>query len=329
MAMLNLQLRPDMSRAILFGLLLIFVLGSVGCTFLNVNLVAPVEPLKEKRISGKGKDKILLVDVSGIISGEEEGLGGEPGLVERIKEELTKASKDDRIKAIILRINSPGGTVTASDIIYNEIMRYKEKNGVKVIASIMDLGASGAYYIAQSADRITALPTSVVGSIGVIMIRVDIGGLLEKIGVEANPIKSGEKKDMGSPFRPLTPEEQEIFQSVIDSMHERFLSVIVKGRGIELERLKKIADGRIYTAGQAKAIGLIDGIDYLEDTIETTKREAGIDDASVVVYYRPSSYKNNIYSKISGERADLDLVGIGSREIRDMIRPRFMYLWLP
>ncbi|MEK7870750.1 MAG: signal peptide peptidase SppA [Nitrospirota bacterium] len=294
---------------------------------MSVNLIAPVEPLKEKRISGKGKDKILLVDVSGVISGEEEGLGGEPGLVERIKEELTKASKDNRIKAIILRINSPGGTVTASDIIYNEIMRYKEKNGVKVIASIMDLGASGAYYIAQSADRITALPTSVVGSIGVIMIRVDIGGLLEKIGVEANPIKSGEKKDMGSPFRPLTPEEQEIFQSVIDSMHERFLGVIVKGRGIELERLKKIADGRIYTAGQAKAIGLIDGIDYLDDTIESTKREAGLDDASVVVYYRPSSYKNNIYSKISGERADL--VGIGSREIRDMIRPRFMYLWLP
>ncbi len=327
MAMLNLQLRPDMSRAILFGLLLIFFVASVGCTFLSVNLIAPVEPLKEKRISGKGKDKILLVDVSGVISGEEEGLGGEPGLVERIKEELTKASKDNRIKAIILRINSPGGTVTASDIIYNEIMRYKEKNGVKVIASIMDLGASGAYYIAQSADRITALPTSVVGSIGVIMIRVDIGGLLEKIGVEANPIKSGEKKDMGSPFRPLTPEEQEIFQSVIDSMHERFLGVIVKGRGIELERLKKIADGRIYTAGQAKAIGLIDGIDYLDDTIESTKREAGLDDASVVVYYRPSSYKNNIYSKISGERADL--VGIGSREIRDMIRPRFMYLWLP
>lgn len=327
MDMLNLQLRPDMRRAILFGLLFIFFLASVGCTFLSVNLVAPVEPLKEKRIAGHGKDKILLVDVSGVISGEEEGLGGEPGLVERIKEELTKASKDDRIKAIILRIDSPGGTVTASDIIYNEIMRYKEKNGVKVIASIMDLGASGAYYIAQSADRIVAHPTSVVGSIGVIMIKVDIGGLLEKIGVDAKPIKSGDKKDMGSPFRPLTPEEQEIFQSIIDDMYERFLSVIVKGRGVELERLKKIADGRIYTAGQAKSMGLIDGIGYLEDTIEATKMEAGIDDASVVVYYRPSSYKNNIYSKISGERADL--VGIGSREIRDMIRPRFMYLWLP
>ena len=327
MDILNIQLRPDMRRAILFGLLFIFFLSSVGCTFLSVNLVAPVEPLKEKRIAGHGKDKILLVDVSGVISGEEEGLGGEPGLVERIKEELTKASKDDRIKAIILRIDSPGGTVTASDIIYNEIMRYKEKNGVKVIASIMDLGASGAYYIAQSADSIMAHPTSVVGSIGVIMIKVDIGGLLEKIGVGAKPIKSGDKKDMGSPFRPLTPEEQEIFQSVIDDMYERFLSVIVKGRGMELERIKKVADGRIYTAGQAKAIGLIDGIGYLEDTIEATMREAGIDDASVVVYYRPSSYKNNIYSKLSGERADL--VGIGSRELKDMIRPKFMYLWLP
>lgn len=317
-----------MKKIFIFGLLyLSFLLASQGCTFLSVNLVAPVEPLKEKRISGRGKDKILLVDISGLISEEEEGVSGEPGLVARIKEELTKASKDDSIKAVILRINSPGGTVTASDIIYHEVMRYKEKNNVKVIASVMDLGASGAYYVAQSADKIVAHPTSVLGSIGVIMIKLDVEDLLGKIGVEATPIKSGDKKDMGSPFRALTSDEREIFQSVIDSMHMRFLNVIVKGRGIELERVKKIADGRIYTAEQAKALGLVDDIGYLDDAIELTKRDVGIGSASVVVYYRPSAYKNNIYSKISGER--IDLIGIGSRELKDMARPRFMYLWLP
>lgn len=329
---INLKLRSgmkfDMKKMILFSFLyLSFLLVSQGCTFLSVNLVAPVEPLKEKRIAGKGRDKILLMDISGLISEEEEGLAGEPGIVARIKEELTKASKDDKIKAIILRINSPGGTVTASDIIYHELMRYKEKNNVKVTASIMDLGASGAYYIAQSADKIVAHPTSVLGSIGVIMIKLDVEELLGKIGVEATPIKSGDKKDMGSPFRALTPEEQGIFQSIIDSMYERFLSVIVKGRGMELARVKKIADGRIYTAEQAKDIGLIDGIGYLDDTIEMTKREAGIDSASVVTYYRPSAYKNNIYSTISGEKADL--ISAGSRELKNMARSRFMYLWLP
>lgn len=326
--MINLKSRPDMKKVILFGLLyLFFIIVSQGCTFLSVYLVSPVEPLKEKRISGKGKDKILLVDISGLISEEEEGFAGEPGLVARIKEELIKASNDDRIKAIILRINSPGGTVTASDIIYHEIMRYKEKNNVKVIASIMDLGASGAYYVAQSADKIMAHPTSVLGSIGVIMIKLDVEDLLKKIGVGTTPIKSGDKKDMGSPFRSLTPDEQKIFQSVIDSMHERFLKVVVNGRNMELEQAKKIADGRIYTAEQAKSIGLIDGIGYLDDTIELTKREADIENASVIVYYRPFSYENNIYSKMSGER--IDLVGIGSRELKDMARPRFMYLWLP
>ena len=317
-----------MKKLILFSLLyLCILLAAQGCTFLSVNLISPVEPLKEKRISGSGKDKILLMDISGLISEEEGGISGEPGPVARIKEELTKASKDDRIKAIILRINSPGGTVTASDLIYHEIMRYKEKKDVKVIASIMDLGASGGYYVAQSADKIMAHPTSVVGSIGVIMMKLDVAVLLAKIGVEATAIKSGAKKDMGSPFRALTAEEKEIFQSVIDSMYNKFLRVVAKGRKMEMEGLKKIADGRIYTAEQSMALGLIDEIGYIDDTIELTKRETGLEEASVVVYYRPSSYKNNIYSKISGER--VDLLGIGSSEIKDMARPRFMYLWLP
>src|SRR3990167_2251498 len=148
--------------ACIFGLCLFL---ASGCSLISVSLVPPVAPLKETTIMGKGKDKILIVDISGIISEEEKrgiaGISGEPDMVARIKEELKMAAKDKRIKAVILRINSPGGTVTASDMIYHEIEQFKGKTGIRVIACIMDLGASGGYYIAVSADKILAHPTTV------------------------------------------------------------------------------------------------------------------------------------------------------------------------
>src|SRR3972149_5072856 len=174
-----------------------------GCSFISVSLVPPVQPLRETTVMGKGKEKVLIVDISGIISEEEKrgsaGLSGEPDMVARIKEELKTAAKDKHIKAVILRINSPGGTVTASDIIYHEIEQFKKKTNNKVIACIMDLGASGGYYVAVSADRIVAHPTTVTGSIGVIMLNLSVEGLLQKIGVKDTSIKTGEHKDMGSP----------------------------------------------------------------------------------------------------------------------------------
>ena len=135
------------------------------------------------------------------------------------KEELTKASKDEEIKAVVLRINSPGGTVNASDILYHELKTFKGNKKIPVIASIMDVGASGGYYMAMATDAILAHPSSVTGSIGVIMLTVNAKGLLEKVGVEANAITSGPRKDMGSPFRTMTAEEKAIFQSVIDSFY--------------------------------------------------------------------------------------------------------------
>ncbi|MDE2217617.1 MAG: signal peptide peptidase SppA, partial [Planctomycetota bacterium] len=287
----------------IFSLCLLCLLG-LGCSFISISLIPPVEPLKETTVSGSGKDKILIIDISGIISEEGKsslaGLSGEPDIVARIREELKLAAKDKHIKAIILRINSPGGTVTAADIMYHEIEQFKEKTGIKVIACIMDLGASGGYYVAVSADKIVAHPTTVTGSIGVIMLNLSFEGLLQKIGVKDTSIKTGEYKDMGSPLKTMTDEERKIFQSVMNNLYERFLSVIAKNRKeLTPEKIRSLADGRIYTAQQALELKLIDQIGYLDETIAQAKKDVGIEEARVVIYHRPGTYKNNIYSQLS------------------------------
>src|SRR5438445_9901908 len=223
-----------------------------------------------------------MMDIYGVISekGSSNRLSESEDLVARIKEELTLAAEDSRIKALLLRINSPGGTVTASDVIYHEISEFKAKQKVPVVAVIMDIGASGGYYVAVAADRIIAHPTSVTGSVGVIMLRVNAEGLLQKIGVEAGAMKSGAKKDIGSPFRPMSEEERAIFQSMINGFQSRFLEVVTKGRkALPTDQLKLIADGHVLTGPQAVQFGLVDQVGYLDDGIAAAKKLAGLADA--------------------------------------------------
>ncbi len=308
---------------------------SSGCSFISVSLVPSVEPLKETKVSGSGKDKILIMDISGIISEERKrglaGLSDEPDMVARIKEELKMAARDKHIKAIILRINSPGGTVTASDMIYHEIEQFKEKTDTRIIACIMDLGASGGYYVAVSADKIIAHPTTVTGSIGVIMLNLNAEGLLHKIGVKDTSIKAGEYKDMGSPLKTMSEEEQKIFQGVMDTLYERFLAVIAENRKeLTPEKLRSLADGRIYTARQALEYGLIDQIGYLDEAILLAKENAGLAEARVVMYHRPRAYKNNIYSQLGGPGfGTINLLNIDLKSFVNSGTPSFMYLWAP
>ena len=156
-----------MKKIIILCILTILLTGTVGCTFLKVNIGDDVQPLTEKVVSGEGRDKVLLLDISGVIMGGEgeQVLGGrkKPGLIARMREALDRARKDKRVKAVVLRINSPGGGVTASDTLYHELRKFKQETGVKIVAHIMDVGASGAYYAALAADAITAQPTSATG----------------------------------------------------------------------------------------------------------------------------------------------------------------------
>lgn len=314
-----------------FGGMLGVAMALAQTACVNIYIPPPPAQLEEHQVSGLGKDKVLLVDVSGVISSEDkESFYTYPSMIATIKEELTRASRDEAVKAVVLRINTPGGTVTASDIIYHELKQFKAARNLPVIASIMDIGASGGYYIASAADRIMAHPSTVTGSIGVIMLTVNARGLLEKVGVEANAVTSGPRKDMGSPFRAMTSEERAIFQGLIDSFYQRFLTVVQEGRpGLQMEQIKKLADGRIYTGEQAKVAGLVDEIGYLEDAIEAAKKKAGLTQARVVTYRRPGDYSNNIYTKLM---APGPLAGLGNLDLLSFVRggtPQFMYLWMP
>jgi protease-4 len=311
------------------GSLLIAATGT-GC--ISISLFPTTQPLREKTIQGTAAEKILMIDLSGVIAERATGgsLGQGDDLVARVKEELTLAGEDDQIKALLLRINSPGGTVTASDLIHHEITQFKTKRGIPVVAVIMDVGASGGYYVAAAADKILAHPTSVTGSVGVIMLRVNAEGLLQKIGIEAGAIKSGAKKDIGSPFRAIAEDERAIFQAMIDGFQARFLEIVTKGRrALSAEHLKVVADGRVLTGPQAVQLGLVDRIGYLDDAIETAKRAAGLPDARVVTYARPGSYKQNIYSQAQGESG---LEALTRLDIMSLVRggtPQFLYLWVP
>ncbi|MBI2554823.1 MAG: signal peptide peptidase SppA [Candidatus Rokubacteria bacterium] len=197
-----------------------------------------------------------------------------------------------------------------------------------MVAAIMDVGASGGYYVALAADTIVAHPTTVTGSIGVVMLTLNAEGLLQKVGVAPLAIKSGAKKDMGSPFRGLSDEERAIFQGVIDDLYGRFVALIAKERRIPVDRVRAFADGRIYTAQQAKDLGLVDRVGYLEEAVDLAKQAARLPEARVVMYHRPRDYRSNIYSGTPvPEPIQPSLLQLSSLLIGP--GPRFLYLWWP
>jgi protease IV len=304
-----------------------------GCSVISIDLQPRIKPLAEQTLEGSGAAKILLLDLSGVLQDETFTLSittppPRVPLLARVREELEKAEKDDHVQALIVKINSPGGTITASDVLYREIVEFKARRKIPVIAAIMDVGASGGYYVALAADTIVALPTSITGSLGVVMLTVNAQGLMEKIGVAPLAIKSGPMKDAGSPFRALTPQEQAVFQGVIDDMYGRFVRLIAESRKIPEERVRAMADGRIYTAQQALSLGLVDRVAYLDEVVDSAKKAAGVQEARVVMYHRPKDYRSTIYSTTTPSASTDTAVGqltgfLGSPG------PRFMYLWWP
>jgi protease-4 len=290
-------------------------------------------PLEETTVEGEGRAKILLIDVSGVITDQPTkrafGLVEEESTVARVQSELKKASDDDRVKAIVLRIDSPGGGATASDQIYSELVRFKRKHDVPVIAALGDLAASGGYYVACGADRIVAHPTSVTGSIGVILLNLNVEGLLGKIGVKNQTFKAGEHKDLLSPFRGATPEERRIVQSILDSLHGRFISVVRESRSkLDVARVEELTDGRIFDAARALDAGLVEQIGDLRDAIEAAKAAAQVEEARVVMYERSGESRENIYSEWRGNPVQVNVLPLDLGALATH-GPRFMYLWAP
>jgi protease-4 len=307
-----------MRRLTIVGLVLMMLclLLTTGCVTVKVSLFEEPRPLKEKTISGYRRDKILLLEVSGVIlEGPHRLLGLWKGVTSpsRIKEELDKAAKDDRIKAVVVKINSPGGTVTAADVILHELKAFKAAKGVPLIVCLQGLAASGGYYVAQAGDLIVAYPTCITGSIGVIAMKFNLQGLMDKVGVGEDVVKSGKWKDFWSPFRPATPAEKQMMKHIIDDFYHKFVDVVAGGRDLSLKKTLALADGRIFTADEALHLGLVDQLGYLEDAINLARIKAGLaPGVRVIVYHRPGSYKPTIYSLMP----DLGMAG-----------PQFLYLW--
>lgn len=282
-------------------------------------------------IKSPAKEKILLLDVAGIISSSLNAgfLAREGDILSQVYYRLEKAAEDRNVKAVILRLDTPGGEVTASDVLYNEIRKFKDKTGRPVVGLMMGVAASGGYYVASACDYVIAHPSTITGSIGVISIFPSLEELFSKIGVKMNVVKSGEMKDSGSAFRDLTEEEKEVFQGVIDELYQKFLDAVYQRRKsvLSMDDLRRIADGRIYTARQAHELNLVDEVGYFDAALKKALSLASLKQASVIAYTYHPSRKTNIYAANLKSPSLLD-----SHQLEEMLlslKSGFYYLWLP
>src|SRR5882672_776718 len=233
------------------------LLALSGCLAVNVDVGGHRGDYTEKTVDGDGdaRAKIALIDVEGVLTSEHSDslFATRESQIVAFVEKLKLVEADADVKAVIVRIDSPGGDVTTSDILYHELAGFKTRRKIPVVAAFMGVAASGGYYLASAADVIVAHPTTITGSIGVISLHVSLAGLLEKIGVKVEALKSGINKDMGSPFRAMTDDDKKLLQTLIDQFYARFVTVVAKGREGRLteDQVRKLADGRVYTAEQA------------------------------------------------------------------------------
>ena len=280
-----------------------FASMALGCLLLAACISLPTGPrtdFKEVLLEGEGRDKFLLIDINGPIFNTPiliPNLGLIPGMTARIRQELELAFDDPSIRGILLRINSPGGTLTDSDIIFHSLMEFKKSKKVKIVASMGDIAASGGLYVAMAADEIYAHPTTITGSIGVLMPHMNYSGLMKKLGVESDPITSGRFKDLGSPFKPRDAQERALLQKLISEQHEKFVQVIKTGRPkMTTRQIRAMADGRIFSAREAKEKGLIDKVGYLDDAYRRLAEITGFPVNRLVRYANAWRTGNNIYS---------------------------------
>lgn len=258
--------------------------------------------------------QLAVIHVEGVIMGGrgQSGLLGEIGGTEAVIRQLHQARDDQSVKAIVLRINSPGGSVPATQELGEEITKIRSA-GKPVIVSMGDVAASGGYWLAALADKVYANPSTLTGSIGVYMPYSNWEELYKKIGVHQEKIKSGAHKDILSPERPITPEERAIIQGMVDEMYEQFVAVVAEGRKMDPVRVRQIADGRIYTGKQAKELGLVDELGNFYDAIEGAAKIAGIKGKPQIKEYG----KLNPWEVLFGGESKLSIESILNHQLKN------------
>jgi protease-4 len=245
---------------------LLRALAVTGLVFVAVFIaILGLLVLAERGGLGRGDNRVALVEVDGLI------VDAEP-----VVRELEEHAEDEGIRAVVVRIQSPGGVVAPTQEIHDAILRVRSR-GKPVVASMGAIAASGGYYLAVAADRIVANPGTLTGSIGVLMQLADAEGLLRKVGVRLEVVKAGRHKDIGNPGRALAPEERAILQALLDDMYDQFVSAVARGRDLPRAAVLEVADGRVYSGRRAKELRLVDELGGLEDAVRTAGRLAGIE----------------------------------------------------
>jgi len=260
--------------------------------------------------------------------------------VSKFTQQLEEAERDPKVKAVVLRVNSPGGTVTSSDTLYEMITRFRAKTHKPVVTSAQEVMASGGYYVACASDKIVVQPTSIVGSVGVIFETMQFKGTMDKLGITARSIKSGSLKDMGSPFRLMRPDEEQVMQQMVDEYFTKFVGVVRSRRPVteapssDLSMYSKegyagIYSGRVWSGKKAVELGLADRTGLLSDAIDLAKEMAHSPDAKVVLYTRPYGYGGSIYANSSTPTPQANVLRLEIPEATNLLPTGFYYLWRP
>jgi protease IV len=308
--------------------------GLVGLAIVAIVLIlaagSPTAPVvyEEEYVAGDGSDKIALVPVEGEITSADDTLGGtQPTATpEGLADALRQAGEDTRVAAVVLEVNSPGGGVTASDEMHQSILDFKENTGKPVVVSMGDTAASGGYYISTAANHIVANETTLTGSLGVIFQLNNFAEAADKYGIKQVVMKSGKYKDIGNAFREMKPEEREIFQSLVDESYSEFVDVISEGRGIPEDRVREIADGRVYSGSQAKELGLVDSFGGLDEASAIAGKLAGASDIIVVRYVQEPTLVETLMARFAPQEPQaeqiMDAAGLN-------LEPKPYYLYRP
>lgn len=295
----------------------------------NTNKIQEIPAEQEHAFSS---DKVAIIEVEGMLLNMKGGglLQPTENPLSLFAQQLDAAAADDRVKAIVLRINSPGGTVTTADTMYQTLMDFRRKTGKPIVADAQDLMASGAYYVACAADKIVAQPTSVVGSIGVIFETFDVENGLAKLGISTEAIKSAPLKDLASPLHHRTDAERVVLQGIVNEYFARFKGIVGERRHMDSADVDAVADGRVFTGTDAVRLHLADVNGTLPDAIELARQLGHAPHAQAIMYKRPYGYGGSIYASAetpnpqANNSLNLSLPGASL-----WVPPGFYYLWMP
>jgi len=314
---------------------LIFLVSGCGVGSFLVTPVENTSELEEVQVQpGQGffQPKIAIIEVEGTLINAKSGGSLQPteNPLSLFTQQLDLAANDPDVKAVVLRINSPGGAVGTSDTMYDEVLKFRKKTGKPVIASAQEIDASGAYYVSCACDRIIVHPAGIMGSIGVIFEDFDVVGTLNLIGVRPETIKSAPMKDIGSPFKHMTPEERAVLQGLVDAYFARFKGIVTTNRPIKTpEELAQVDDGRVFTGEDAVRLHLADQVGRLDDAVDLAKTMANAPNAKVVMYHRPSGYGGSIYADMSLPQPQANVTKLELPNMESGLPGGFYYLWIP